>query len=117
MDTHRKLDVWMRAGDLVRVIYRVTDELPSAEFQVATPQLRRAAWSVQNNIAEGNARVGRREMKRFFDYALASPAEVDSMRCTLPTLYPLDETSLREVDELRWKITAGVFALLKRGRR
>jgi hypothetical protein len=56
-------------------------------------------------------------MKRFFDYALASPAEVDSMRCTLPTLYPLDETSLREVDELRWKITAGVFALLKRGRR
>jgi four helix bundle protein len=117
MDGHRKLEVWKQAGDLIRVVYRLTADLPVEERYVAASQMRRAAWSVQNNIAEGNARVGRRELKRFLDCALSSLAEVDSMRCTLPTVYEIDEQQLQDIDSLRRSITAGVFALLKRGRR
>jgi four helix bundle protein len=117
MDGHRKLIVWRSAGDLIRLVYRVTKSLPPEEKYVATAQMRRAAWSVQNNIAEGNARFGPREMRRFLDCSLASLAEVDSMRCTLPTLYELDQRALIEMDAVRRRVNAGIFALLKRGQR
>lgn len=59
MNLHRRLEVWNMAGELIRLVYQLTKSLPKDERFVATPQLRRAAWSIQNNIAEGNARLGR----------------------------------------------------------
>jgi len=59
MDGHTKLPLWQAARRLVGEIYALTRELPAEERFVAVAQLRRAAWSVSNNIAEGNARRGR----------------------------------------------------------
>jgi len=39
------------------------------------------------------------------------------MRCTLPTLYELDQRALIEMDAVRRRVNAGIFALLKRGQR
>jgi four helix bundle protein len=89
MDTHRHLRVWRDARRLVSATYRLTKLLPADERYVVVPQLRRAAWSVQDNIAEGNAKLGRREMRRFFDASIGSLAEIDSMVITLPDLYSL----------------------------
>jgi four helix bundle protein len=114
MDSHRSLRVWQRAGDLVLLVYRISARLPREERYVAVSQIRRAAWSVQNNIAEGNAKLGGREKRRFLDCALASLAEVDSMLATLARLYPLHPTMTARANKLRQEINGGLFAMIRR---
>jgi len=113
MDTYRRLEIWKKAQSLVRCVYRLTDGLPAHERFVATQQLRRAGWSVHNNIAEGNARRGRGERRRFFDWAIGSLAEASAMIDTLGLLYPLDPTLVAEVEELRKALNGGLFAMLR----
>jgi four helix bundle protein len=117
MNSHRKLRVWQQAADLVRKTYDLTRALPAEERFVAVPQLRRAAWSVSNNIAEGNAKRGSAELRRFLDIALGSLGEIDSMVAILPTLYDIDEMKVAEVDRLRSTVARGVCVMLRnRGR-
>lgn len=68
---------------------------------------------MHNNLAEGNAKLGRAEMRRFFDSALGSLAEVDAMVTTLGDLYPLDSEVRGEIERLRQSIAGKVFAILK----
>jgi four helix bundle protein len=114
---HRNLAVWKLAGRLIDVVYVITAALPPDERHVARPNLRRAAWSVQNNIAEGNAKLGRRELRRYLDVALGSLAEIDSVVAKLAEMYPLDPAMVAELERLRREITAGLFAMLRGGRR
>jgi four helix bundle protein len=117
MDTHHQLQVWQHARRLVTVVYRLTKELPPVERFVAVSQLRRAVWSVQNNIAEGKAKLGRPEMRRLFDVAIGSLAEVDAMLTTLGDLYPLDPVLIAEASNLRQSINGRLFAMLRTRRR
>jgi four helix bundle protein len=85
----------------VQLIYRLTRQLPSEEKFVALLQIRRAAWSVHNNIAEGNAKRGRAELRRFLDTSIGSLAEIDAMLDTLGTLYDLDLSLCAELESTR----------------
>ena len=117
MNSHRHLVVWQRARELVLLVYQVTDTLPSAEEYVVKSQLRRAAWSVQNNIAEGNAKLGSRERRRFFDVAIGSLAEVDSMIATVFDIYRIDDSLLQQFENLRREINGRLFSVLKNNAR
>ena len=117
MNGHRKLEVWQLAGKLIDVVYDITRSLPAEEKYAASMQIRRAAWSVQNNIAEGYARLGPAELRRFFDISLGSLAEVDSMSAKLSELYRVDGDDLRQLDRLRLSITRLLFAMIRRKRR
>ena len=116
MNRHRKLRIWQLAGDLIDAVYRIARGLPSEERYVAAVQLRRAAWSVQDNIAEGHARLGQPELRKFLDISLASLAEVDSMIAKLATMYQLDPVAVAAAESLRLQLTAGIFAHLRRKR-
>lgn len=116
MDGHRKLAVWQDARTLVQEVYGLTRRLPAEERHVLQPQLSRAAWSVQNNIAEGNARFGMRELRRFLDIARASLAEIDSMVATLPLVHDVEDPArrhLRQIEILRERINRGIFKILR----
>jgi four helix bundle protein len=113
MDGHRKLPVWQDARALVSEIYALTRALPQDERFVTVPQLRRAAWSVPNNIAEGNARRGRAQLRQFLNCALGSLGEIDSMIGILPDLYRMDAEKLATIDRLRIDVTRGIFHLLR----
>jgi four helix bundle protein len=113
VDGHRRLDVWQQARALVVAVYALTRLLPPEERFVTVTQLRRAAWSVVNNIAEGNAKLGARELRRFLDIALGSLAELDSMLVVLGDLYQLDEETRTRINTLRIDITGKIFALLR----
>jgi four helix bundle protein len=113
MNKHRNLKVWQCARELVGLAYKLTDGLPEREKFIAVPQFLRAAWSVQNNIAEGYAKLGRRERRRFFDTAIGSLAEVDSMACTLNDVYKIEENLLARIEKLRRAINGGLFAMLR----
>ena len=116
MDGHRNLEVWRLARELVNAVYEVVRGLPKFARYIVSAQLCRAAWSVQNNIAEGNAKLGKAELRRFLDVALGSLAEVDSMLQTLPDLYDVNANQVARIDRLRIRITAGIFRILRRGR-
>lgn len=116
MNSHRQLMVWQVAGDLVVAIYALGKALPVGERYIVEPQLKRAAWSVQNNIAEGNARLGKAERRRFFDISLSSLAEVDSMLGTLPRVYPTTTDHIDLIEKQRRQITSGLFGMIRKGR-
>jgi four helix bundle protein len=114
MDSHRHLPVWQDARNLVGNVYTLTRLLPREEAFVVIPQLRRAVWSVQNNIAEGNGSFGRKETSRFFRFAIRSLAEVDSMVVTIPDLYRVDTALVETIFADRARINGALFGLLRR---
>ena len=70
------LDVWKLAWDLKKRVYAFTATLPaSREFSFCT-DIRRAARSGPDNVAEGFYRFNPREFHRFLNDAKASIGEV-----------------------------------------
>jgi len=76
MMPYEKFVAWQVAHELALEIYRVTDHWPKEERFGLTIQLRRASLSAPTNIAEGAAKRGNREFRRFLDIALGSLSEV-----------------------------------------
>lgn len=56
------LEVWKMAREYVGDIYRVTKNFPKEEIFGLTSQLKRAAISIVNNIAEGSDRKSDTEL-------------------------------------------------------
>ena len=73
---YERFKAWRVTHELALEIYRATDHWPKDERYGLTSQLRRAALSAPTNIAEGAAKRGRREFRRFLDIALGSLSEV-----------------------------------------
>jgi len=78
VSSHRDLDVWRLAMDLVVDIYRVSAAFPRDERFGLTSQIRRAAASVPANIAEGNSRSTRKDYAAFVSIAKGSLAETET---------------------------------------
>jgi four helix bundle protein len=76
MIAYEKFTAWKAAHQLALEIYAVSDEWPVSERYQLTTQVRRAALSVPTNIAEGAAKRGRREFRRYLDIASGSLAEL-----------------------------------------
>jgi four helix bundle protein len=74
---HHSLVAWQRADDLFIHLHKLTrDTFPVSERFELSSQLRRAAYSVPANIAEGFARRHRRERLHYLNIAESSLAEV-----------------------------------------
>jgi four helix bundle protein len=76
--SYRDLLVWQKGMALAKQIYGMTRASPDDERYGLTAQMRRAAVSVPSNIAEGQARHGRREFVHFLSHAEGSLAELDT---------------------------------------
>jgi four helix bundle protein len=75
-DFHR-LKVWEKAHSLAIDVHRVTGTFSRQEGVALVGQLRRAALSIPANIAEGAAKPGNVEFRRFLHIAMGSAAETD----------------------------------------
>ena len=78
MRPHEKLDVWNKAIDFVTTVYRATESFPREEKFGLTSQIRRAAVSIQANIAEGAARDSKKEFVHFLSNAEGSASELET---------------------------------------
>lgn len=79
IESFEGLDCWQSAKELTIIIYSICD---NAEFRTeftAKDQLKRAALSSMNNIAEGFGRFSKKEFIRFLNICTASLDEVHSM--------------------------------------
>ena len=77
MQDYHKLNVWAKSHSLAMDVHRIAGTFPRVEGVALTAQLRRAVLSIPANIAEGAARPGNAEFRRFLHIALASAAETD----------------------------------------
>lgn len=77
MQDFRNLEVWKRSHQLTLEVYRQTKAFPSDERFGLTSQLRRAAVSIESNLAEGCGRGSDQDFARFVQVALGSATEVD----------------------------------------
>jgi four helix bundle protein len=76
ISTFRDLIVWQKGMDLTRAIYRATDGMPRREIFGLTNQMRRAAYSVPLNIAEGYGQHTRPKFIHGLRTAMGSLMEV-----------------------------------------
>jgi four helix bundle protein len=75
MRDYTKIDAWKLADDLTVAIYEGTRSFPREETYGLTSQLRRAAYSVPSNIAEGSSRESKRDYLHFLYTARGSLSE------------------------------------------
>jgi four helix bundle protein len=73
---YERFDSWKLTHKLALAIYAATEQWPVSERYGITAQIRRAALSAPTNIAEGSAKKGSREFRRYLDIALGSLSEV-----------------------------------------
>src|SRR6266566_442172 len=73
---YERLEAWKVCYALVLGVYKATETFPKHELYGITSQARRAAFSAAANIAEGSAKRGPREFRRYLDISIGSLSEV-----------------------------------------
>jgi four helix bundle protein len=73
----RKLIIWQRAHSLTLTIHKASEKFPKHEMFGLTSQIRRAAVSVESNIAEGYALGTSPNYLRHLNISVGSLAEVE----------------------------------------
>jgi four helix bundle protein len=100
MRDFRKLNVWIRAIEIVTKIYKLSELLPDTEKFGLKSQIQRAAVSIPSNIAEGASRNSEIEFKRFLEIATGSAFEVETQLIVIRNLKMIHEEKLKEIFEL-----------------
>jgi four helix bundle protein len=73
--TFQDLVVWRKAHEFVLAVYRFTEGFPRSETYGLASQMRRAAFSIPANIAEGFRKRGKADKARFMNTAEGSIEE------------------------------------------
>ena len=68
---YRKLVVWRRAVDLIKVVGDITGRFPDHERYELGSQMRRAVSSISSNIAEGSGKRTSKDYIGFLHIAMA----------------------------------------------
>ena len=86
--------------DIVTEIYQLIKKLPRSEVYNLISQISRSSVSIPSNIAEGGARSGAKDYKRFLEIALGSAFELETQLLIIQNvksmLSELGENSERE---------------------
>ena len=111
MKPYEKLLAWQRCHELTLAIYSLTKSWPDTERNGMIAQIRRAAVSAPNNIAEGYAKRGAGELRRFLDTSLGSLSEVGyllllarDLRILSPEAWQAVEAQREDSARLTWKL-------------
>ncbi len=110
---YERFEAWQLAHQLVLATYRVTGRFPDEERYGLRSQARRAAFSVAANIAEGSAKRGNREFRRFVDISLGSLSELAYILRLARDLDYLTQEVWSEIDALRDRTGQVVWGLYR----
>jgi four helix bundle protein len=101
MMPYERLTAWRACHQLVLNVYAATKALPAHEQYGLRSQIRRAAFSSAANIAEGSAKRGPAEFRRFLDMSIGSLSEVSYALIVARDLGYLTPQKYRQLDDLR----------------
>ncbi len=77
MRDFKKYKVWELGHQVTLDMYKLSKEFPKEEIFGITSQMRRAAYSIPSNIAEGCGRESEAEFKRFLTISQGSASELE----------------------------------------
>ena len=78
LKSYKELKVWQKAIELAIATYTVTKNFPKEELYGLTSQIRRSAFAIPANIAEGYSRRYLAEYIQFLRIAFSSGAELET---------------------------------------
>ena len=117
MMPYEKFEAWKVTHELALEVYRITEQWPKAERFELTSQTRRAALSAPTNIAEGAAKRGMGEFRRYLDISLGSLSELSYLLRFSRDRGILDDETFQILSELRNRagtLTWRLYACMKR---
>ena len=88
---------WQRAHQFVLAVYRITKVFPSEEVYGLTSQFRRAAVSIEANIAEGYKKLSKADKLRFMNISQGSIEECRDYLLLSRDLQYIDEQQFSEL--------------------
>lgn len=91
------LDCWQSARQLVKLVYQAAEQGKLAKDFETRSQIKRAALSSMNNIAEGFGRKSNKEFIHFLDISQASAMEVKSITYALEDCEYLNTETIIEI--------------------
>ncbi len=103
MHRYKELDVWKKAIELTKVVYRLCQQFPEDEKFGLVSQLKRATVSVASNIAEGAGRNSDKEFNQFLGISIGSLHEVETQMIIACELEFISKEQLNDLSE---KITS-----------
>lgn len=109
----RKLKVWKKSVEFIRLIYNLTENLPKSERYGLVDQIRRAATSVSLNIAEGSGAGSDLEYIRFLKISRRSVFEVIAGLEISVNLNMTDHNSIKQTESLAGEISSMLSGLIK----
>lgn len=87
LKSYKELIVWQKSIELVKQIYKITNEFPKSEIYGLSSQMQRAAISIPSNSAEGYSRKNPKEYIQFLHIAYGSSAELETQLVIAKDLY------------------------------
>jgi four helix bundle protein len=88
MKDFKRLIVWQKSFQLFIDSHKLCRKIPSEEKYELSSQLRRAAFSMPANIAEGSAKTTNAHKKLYLENALGSLYETETALLGIIELYP-----------------------------
>ena len=114
MPPYRKLRAWEHAQRLAVECSKAARRFPDYEQGVLADQMRRACYSVPLNIAEGSARKGSREYRRFLDTAKGSLAELETIIDLSHDLGYMDDVTHTRLTDVATETGKTLYGLLRK---
>jgi len=113
MAIYERIKAWERCHELCLAVYKVTNTWPLAERYGLTSQARRAAHSAAGNIAEGCAKRGSNEFRRYLDISLGSLSELSYTLMLTRDLKILTQKEWHGLDQLHRRAGGMTWLLYK----
>ena len=110
MRDFRTWNIYQDSMNFVKDIYTFSKQLPKDEEYGLRSQIRRAAVSIVNNIAEGSAKSSAKDFHRYLEMSLGSAFEVETLLNVIKSLnYCNQETTdnmLNDIDSIERRLNA-----------
>jgi len=114
MAAFRSLRVWQHVQQLAIECGKAAKRFPPDDRGILADQLKRAAFSVPLNIAEGSSRKGSKEFRRFLDIARGSLAEVQTALEIIKEMGYLAEADFERLNSMADETAKILWGLLRK---
>lgn len=114
MPPYRNLKAWQHAQRLAVECVKATRQFPDHEQAGLADQMRRSAYSVALNIAEGSAKRGSREYRHHLDIARGSLAEVETIIDLARDIGYLEPAEFGRLEALATETSKTLYGLLRK---